>query len=79
MELEPYLLIQGWTPDQLQERCQATLKFEEESDGWVYYYMPHGAPFTAPDAQGAVIFFQAFLVTSHPNADDEEIAGEFKH
>ena len=78
MELEPYLLIQGWTPAQLQQRCQETLKFEEIDEDYVFYYMPLGAPFTAPDDTGTTIFFQAFIVSSHPDIDEENepIAGE---
>jgi len=77
MELQPYLLIEAQSPGLLQTRCQEVLLLEEEDDGWVFYYLPQGAPFTAVTQNGSTNFLQAFLITSHPDVD--EVPEELTH
>jgi len=77
MELQPYLLIEAPSPALLEARCREVLLIEEEEEEWVFYYIPHGAPFTAITQNGSTNFLQAFLVSSHPEVD--EVPVELTH
>ena len=77
MSLKSYLVVTAYSPDELENKCQAVMTHEEQEDDFTYFYIPLGSFKVIEDINRQHVFMQVFIVSSEPHF--EEVPRELIH